>query len=247
MHLNQATDGCWTPLGAAPAPGEVHVWRLRVDRNLSAALRMRPLLDQAERERANRFRFERDAICFILTRAHLRLILAGALGADAAAIRFRHGAAGKPLLDGQGGPWFNVSHSGAFAVLAIAADRRVGVDVERIRPITGRDLGLYFSQAEVRDLERLPERERQPAFFRCWTRKEAYLKARGDGLGFGLQRFSVTLDPGRPPRLLQVGGRPEEPSLWDLRDLAVDSAYSASLAAEAPISELFCRDIDEPV
>ena len=128
----------------------------------------------------------------------------------------------------------NVLHSGAFALLAITADRRVGVDVERIRPINGRDL------------ERLPERERQPAFYRCWTRKEAYLKARGDGLGFGLQRFSVTLAPQRPPRLLEVGGHPEEPSLWDLRDLAWDPDYSASLAAEAPITELFCRDIGEP-
>jgi 4'-phosphopantetheinyl transferase len=230
----------------APAPGEVHVWRLRVDRDLRAALRMRGLLDQSERDRAGRFRFERDAICFILTRAHLRLIVASALGTDAAAVRFRHGAAGKPLLDGEGGPWFNVSHSGAFAVLAIAADRRVGVDVERIRPIPDCDLGLYFSAEEVRDLERLPEPERQPAFFRCWTRKEAYLKARGDGLGFGLQRFSVTLGPHQSPRLLQVGGHPEEPSLWDLRDLAWIPAYSASLAAEAPINELLCRDIDEP-
>ena len=230
----------------APRPGEVHVWRLRVDRDLPAALRMRPLLDQAERERASRFRFQRDAICFILTRAHLRLILASALGVDAAVVRFRLGAAGKPLLEGHGGPWFNVSHSGTFALLAIAADRRVGVDVERIRPIPDCELGMYFSEAEVREMERLPEPERQPAFFRCWTRKEAYLKARGDGLGFGLQRFSVSLDTQRPPRLLQVGGHPEEPSLWDLRDLALDPGYSASLAAEAPITELFCRDIGEP-
>jgi len=174
---------------AAPAPGQVHVWRLRVDRGLPAALRMRALLDQSERERASRFRFERDAISFILTRAHLRLLLAGALGVDAAAIRFRHGAAGKPLLDAEGGPWFNVSHSGAFAVLALAADRRVGVDVERIRPITGRDLGLYFSQAEVRELERLSEPERQPAFFRCWTRKEAYLRPAATASASGFRGF----------------------------------------------------------
>jgi 4'-phosphopantetheinyl transferase len=227
------------------APGAVHVWRLRVDRDWRTALPMYGLLDQTERERANRFRFERDAVCFVLTRAHLRRILASTLGVAAAAIQFRHEAAGKPRLMGDGGPWFNVSHSGAFALLAIAAGRRVGVDVERIRPMPGRHLGLYLSADEVRDLERLPEPERQPAFFRCWTRKEAYLKARGDGLGFGLQRFSVTLDPERPPRLLHVDGEPEAPPLWDLRDLALDPAYSASLAAETPIDELFCRDIDE--
>jgi 4'-phosphopantetheinyl transferase len=227
------------------APGTLHVWRLRVDRDRRTALLMYGLLDRTERERANRFRFERDAVCFVLTRAHLRLILASALGVDAAAVQFCHEAAGKPRLKGEGGPWFNVSHSGAFAVLAVAADRRVGVDVERIRPMPGRDLGLYLSEDEVSDLERLPEPERQRAFFRCWTRKESFLKARGSGLGFGLQRFSVTLDSERPPRLLHVDGEPEAPALWDLRDLAMDPAYSASLAAEAPITKLFCRDIDE--
>jgi 4'-phosphopantetheinyl transferase len=229
----------------ALAPGAVHVWRLRVDRDRRTALPMLGLLDQAERERANRFRFERDAVCFVLTRAHLRLILASALGLDAAAVQFRHEAAGKPRLKGEGGPWFNVSHSGAFALLAMAAGRRVGVDVERIRPIPGRDLGLYFSEDEARDLERLPHHERQRAFYRCWTRKESYLKARGDGLGFGLQRFSVTLDSDRPPRLLHVDGEPGAPPLWDLRDLAWDADYSACLAAEAPIDELFFREIDE--
>lgn len=225
--------------------GAVHVWRLRVDRDRRTALPMYGLLDQTERERANRFRFERDAVCFVLTRAHLRRILASALGVAAAAVQFRHEAAGKLRLKGEGGPWFNVSHSGAFALLAMAAGRRVGVDIERMRPMPGRDLGLYLSVDEVREVERLPEPERQRAFFRCWTRKEAYLKARGDGLGFGLQRFSVTLDSERPPRLLHVDGEPEAPPLWDLRDLALDPAYSASLAAEAPINKLFCRDIDE--
>ena len=106
-------------------PGAVHVWSLRVDRDRHTALPMYGLLDQAERERANRFRFERDAVRFVLTRAHLRLILASALGVDAAAVEFRHEAAGKPRLKGEGGPWFNVSHSGAFALLAIAKSAKL--------------------------------------------------------------------------------------------------------------------------
>jgi len=215
------------------------VWCLHVDRDFGAALPFYALLDQTERRRADRFRFERDAVRFILTRAHLRLILASALSIDAADVRFIHEATGKPRIEGEGGPWFNVSHSGGIALIAIASDRRVGVDIERIRPMADHDPAMYFSREEVRDLQRLPEQQRERAFFRGWTRKEAYLKARGDGLGFGLQNFSVTLAPDLPPRLLHVDGYPEEPSLWDFWDLTVDPAFSVSLVAETPINTDF--------
>ncbi|TSA39632.1 4'-phosphopantetheinyl transferase superfamily protein [archaeon] len=229
----------WKPFRVPPAPGAVYVWCLHVDRDFGMVLPFYALLDQAERRRADRFRFECDAVCFILTRAHLRLILASALSIDAAAVRFTHQTTGKPRIEGEGGPWFNVSHSGGIALMAIASDRRVGVDIERIRPIVDHDPAMYFSQEEVRDLKRLPEQQRERAFFRGWTRKEAYLKARGDGLGFGLQNFSVALAPDLPPRLLHVDGYPEEPSLWDFWDLTVDPAFSVSLVAETPINTDF--------
>jgi len=229
----------WQPFRVPPMPGAIHVWCLHVDRAFGASLPFYALLDQTERRRADRFRFERDAVCFILTRAHLRLILASALSIDAAAVRFIHEAAGKPRIEGEGGPWFNVSHSGGIALIAVASDRRVGVDIERIRPIVDHDPAMYFSQEEVRDLQKLPEQQWERAFFRGWTRKEAYLKARGDGLGFGLQNFSVALAPDLPPCLLHVDGYPEDPSLWDFWDLTVDPAFSASLVAETPINTDF--------
>lgn len=230
----------WRPFRVPPAPGAVYVWCLHVDRDFGTVFPFYALLDQTERRRADRFHFERDAVCYILTRAHLRLILASALGIDAASVRFAYGTTGKPRIEGEGGPWFNVSHSGGIALMSFSSDRRVGVDIERIRPMGDHDPAMSFSPEEVRDLERLPEPQQEQAFFRGWTRKEAYLKARGDGLGFGLQSFSVTLAPDRSPCLLHVDGFPEEPSLWDFWDLPVDRGFSASLVAEAPINADSC-------
>jgi len=246
--MSDAQALCWRPFENAPAPsgGELHVWRLRVDRGAAAALPVRDLLSAAERERAARFHLERDAVCFTLCRARLRLLLGRAIGVDAAAVRFEYGAAGQPLLAGGSGPCFSVSHSGAFALIAISAGGRVGVDLERIRSRADCDVAAYFSEDEVRRLRSLPPDDRERAFFRCWTRKEAYLKARGDGLGFGLQRFAVTLGPAEPPRLLWVRGEPGEARRWDLRDLPVDPAYSAAIIAEAPVARTFRWDIEAP-
>ena len=232
MNASHETIRYRRPFLDSLVPGAVWVWCLHVDLDFGSALPFYALLDQTERRRADRFRCQRDAVGFILTRAHLRLILASALNIDAAAVHFSYEAAGKPHLEGESGPWFNVSHSGGMALIAIASDRRVGVDIERIRPMADHDPAMYFSPDEVWALQRLPAQQREKAFFRCWTRKEAYLKARGDGLGFGLQKFSVSLAPDLSPRLLHVAGYPQEPSLWDFWDLNIDPAFCASLVVE---------------
>jgi len=252
MHLPpeipaHSEDAWWRRAQASPelGPGDVHVWRLRVD-DPAAARSLRGLLSPDERERADRFRFERDAACFTLARAHLRQLLGRVVGVPATGIRFCYGAAGKPSLEREGAPSFSVSHSGEFALIALTAHGPIGVDVERIgRPGQG-DPAAYFSDAEVRSWQSLPPDEQPRAFFRGWTRKEAYLKARGDGLGFGLRRFAVTLGPDEPPRLLWVQGEPEEPGRWDLRDLPVDPDYSAAIVAAAPLRGIFGWDLTAP-
>jgi len=242
------TGSAWWRREQAPPElcrGDAHVWRLRVDDPASARPR-RDLLSLDERERADRFRFERDAACFTIARAHLRQFLGRAVGVPATAIRFRYGVAGKPSLEREGAPSFSVSHSGAFALIALTALGPIGVDVERIGRLAPGDPASYFSDAEVRSWQSLPLDEQPRAFFRGWTRKEAYLKARGDGLGFGLQRFAVSIGPDEPPRLLWVQGEPDEPRRWDLRDLPVDPDYSGAIVAEAPLRRIFGWDLTAP-
>lgn len=223
--------------------GVVDVWRIRLGQSRAFADRFLMWLDESERQKAGRFLFDRDAVSFVLTRAHLRILLGSALGLHPGAVRFEYGPGGKPLLPAGVGLWFNVSHSGEFAVLAMALDR-VGIDVERLRPIDLSDTRHYFSAAECREILALPPGERQDAFFRCWSRKEAYLKARGEGIGFGLDRFAVTVDSHSVPRLVWVDGEPHEPERWQFSDLSIHPEYSGAVALEHPLKSLRCWEIE---
>jgi 4'-phosphopantetheinyl transferase len=130
---------------------------------------------------------------------------------------------------------FNVSHSDELALFAVASDREVGIDVERVRPVTDPEqiADHFFSAPERTALRAVPPDRRLEAFFDCWTRKEAYVKARGDGLAHPLDQFAVSLGPGEPARFLPVAGYPTpEPSAWSLQALAPGNGYVAALAAE---------------
>src|SRR5208283_6416 len=133
---------------------------------------------------------------------------------------------------------FNVSHTAGLALLAFARGRKIGIDVERIR----RDFGTaeiaerFFSKAERAALRELPQEQRHEAFFRCWTRKEAFIKALGEGLSHPLDQFDVSLAPGQPAALLAARPHAEEVTRWSLWDLQVPGDYSAALAAESESS-----------
>lgn len=162
-----------------PWPGvdEIYLWRTAL-----AAVPDRPeTLSSDERERADRFHFERDRIAFRAGRAWLRAVLAGYLGVPPAAIRFGYGPHGKPHLADRPDLRFNLAHSGGWAALAVATGREVGIDVEAIRPIAERVERVVFTPAEIAALNRLPAEERRLGFYNAWTRKEAYLKALGSG------------------------------------------------------------------
>jgi 4'-phosphopantetheinyl transferase len=229
----------WTEPPARPLASarEAHVWLLEIPQ-LAPVLRDRlpVLLDLAERERAARLRFAADRERFGVCRAAARIVLGRYLRRPPESLRFGEGRHGKPrLLGGQRPPLeFNLAHSGDLGLLAVASGRAVGVDVERIDASrSGDDVARrFFAADEVERLDALPPGERVDAFFWCWTRKEAYLKARGDGLALPLASFSVAFGNGAGPAIVRstLGGK--EAARWKLFDLPPLPGYAAAVAVE---------------
>jgi 4'-phosphopantetheinyl transferase len=219
------------------ADADVHVWVIALDGPAARPALLLTVLGADERERAGRFVFPRDRDRFVVAHAALRAILGEYLGVPPSAIRLETTARGKPLLapphDGTG-LRFNLSHSAALALCAVTRGRGVGVDVEAVRPdFAGEDIARrFFSPAEVAALAAVAPGERALAFFRCWTRKEAYIKARGEGLALSLASFDVTLGPDEPPALLATRDDPAEASRWALVELGLPPGYVGALAVE---------------
>jgi 4'-phosphopantetheinyl transferase len=223
---------------------EVHVWRLglqvETDNRLKALL---GLLSDDERARAARFHFDRDRNRFIAGRGQLREILGRYLDKPPDAVRFRYGLQGKPFLEHhRRGFQFNLAHSGDLALVAVTTNRQVGVDIEKIHPvITEEEIAQrFFSAEEIVALRVLPGSEQRLAFFLCWTRKEAFLKALGEGIAYGLDQFTVTLTPGEPALLLEVLPDPSAPTRWSLADLQPGDGYAGAVAFEGHDERLLC-------
>jgi 4'-phosphopantetheinyl transferase len=218
------------------APAEVHVWLAALTATPDTSRALWEILDADERARALAFRFSLHRERFLVARATLRLILGRYLGQPPAGLPLRVGANGKPILASSVEDLrFNVSHSEDRALFAVAQAREVGVDIERVRddPEIEEIARRTFSAREVDALLSLPVAARRSAFFACWTLKEAYLKARGDGLALPLDAFDVSIGGVEgPARLLDVRGAPGEPDRWALRALALDGPYQAALAVE---------------
>jgi 4'-phosphopantetheinyl transferase len=195
------------------------------------------VLDRPERDRADRFLRPADRARYVASHAALRRILAEPLDCDPAEIRFATGAGGKPALAGsaQGALNFNLSHSGARALIGLAPAAAIGVDVELIRPISdaGQIARTHFAADEASSLLALPPDEIECVFYGLWTRKEAVVKALGTGLSLPLDRFSVTLPPA-PPRLLRWPGA----GGWTLAELDVGSDYAATVAVRSAHAEV---------
>jgi 4'-phosphopantetheinyl transferase len=215
----------------------LHVWRASLDWEPELVGQLFELLGDDERHRAARFRFERDRSRFITGRALLRMLLSRYAGMPAADIRFHYGPYDKPQLAATG-PWFNLSHSGGIALFALSSRAELGIDIEVSTPdFPGERIAEhYFAPAEVRRLQSLPRPLRPRAFLECWTRKEAFIKARGDGLSLPLDSFSVTLGPGAPAALLHTAWSQGEPERWSLVDLSDPAGgFIAALASRSKI------------
>jgi 4'-phosphopantetheinyl transferase len=219
--------------------GHVDVWAATLDPAPDRRGRLEALLADDERARAARFVFERDARRFRVARATLREILGAYLGMAPARLGFVYAAAGKPALAAPfaaAGLEFNVSHSGEIALYGVGRHRPLGVDVEQIRPLD--DLEALaernFSAAERRALLALPPGQRASAFFACWTRKEAFIKALGDGLSHPLDAFTVSLAAGEPARFVEIRGEVAAAARWTLAAVDVGAGYAAAVAVEGP-------------
>jgi 4'-phosphopantetheinyl transferase len=217
--------------------GEIHVWRQRVSLTAEEMRALHKLLSPDERNREERYRFEASRQTFVVCRGMLRVLLGGYLGEQPERFEFTYSAYGRPELvpaNKQNTLDFNVSHTEDFALLAFSRNRRIGIDIERVRRDfdAGEIAERFFSESERTRLRELSPNERYEGFFRCWTRKESFIKALGEGLSHPLDSFDVTIEPDVPARL--VATRPnDEAARWRLWDINVPSGYVAALAAEA--------------
>lgn len=225
-------------IGLTPLPrNEVHLWCVALDIAAASLERSWRLLDEQERGRAERLVFERDRRRFVACRGSLKTVLAAYLGVGADRVLIGVDARGKPRLihpASTASLRFNVSHSGELAVFAIGRGREVGIDIERVRPIPDMDsiVERHFSPIEQIEFRSVAREYAPEAFFNCWSRKEAYLKATGRGLSFPSARLSVSLAPGKPAALRGVQGLPQEAARWSLRAFVPRPDYVGALVAE---------------
>lgn len=217
----------------------VHVWRASLDQPPWLVQQLWPTLHPNEQNRAQRFVFPKDRNHYIVARGTLRAILGRYLSIAPQRLYFRYNAYGKPILDEQHLQHtiaFNVSHSHGLALLAFARCEDLGVDIEYMNPaIEGPQIAEhYFSPAEVQKLLSAPPSLQTHAFFNCWTRKEAYIKARGMGISLGLNNFDVSLLPAEPVELLAIRESNQRLSDWSLRELLPGPGYKGALAIKKP-------------
>jgi 4'-phosphopantetheinyl transferase len=234
------------PGGLGLSSDEVHVWRISPNWPAREVQRLQDLLAPDELSRAGRFRSQTDRQRFVIARGLLRTILSRYLGLEPGQVRFAYDDYGKPALIPKSAPGtlnFNMSHAHGLSLVAITRERGIGIDVEYTRPPlpdAEQIVERYFSVEEKEAFRVLPPPQRHEAFFRWWTCKEAYLKARGTGLSLPLDRLVVALNPGEPAPLLRVKGDPQETGRWSFRELIPAPGYVATLAVEGAGWRLAC-------
>ncbi len=228
---------CLTSLREAARldPGQVHVWAIPLDVPETTLRPLARLLSPDEVHRASRFRLEQHRKRFAAGRGALRRILGACLEVSAETLKFSYGPNGKPAVaspPGAGGLEFNLSHSEDLALLAVTRGPSVGVDLERVRLLPDADdlVQRFFSRREAAVFQRLPPRERPAAFFNLWTRKEAFLKATGEGIAQSLHLVEVSFLPGEPAALRHLPRNLGMTEAWSLSDLSPGPGFVAALA-----------------
>jgi 4'-phosphopantetheinyl transferase len=232
----------WRAAGAGDTPldpGSIHVWRIALDGLPASILETRRrCLSADESERAGRFATALLRDRFVACRGALRTLLGAYISRPAGALVLEQGPFGKPALAAlphsrTAALVFNVSHSDAFALAALTLNRPIGVDIERVRELPDADqlAAQNFGAGEQAEYLALPADWRPTGFFQCWTRKEAFLKATGEGLSRSLSSFQVTLGPSQPPQILHIDGNGQLAREWSLHAFVPAPGYAAALAA----------------
>jgi 4'-phosphopantetheinyl transferase len=232
MNITDSGFQIESPLSLAE--DEVQVWRVDLEAIGADESRWQRVLSSDELGRASRFHFSRDRQRFVASRAWLRTILASYLATDPKGLSFSYSKTEKPslgLAQADSGIAFNVSHSGGIALLGFTRRREIGVDIEQVRREADHEAiaRRFFSAHEQNQLAALPAQEKVDAFFRCWTRKEAYIKATGDGLSLPLSQFDVSLVAGEKSALLATRPDGLEAGRWLLQDVPGGPGYVAAL------------------
>lgn len=225
--------------------GEVQIRGALLDRSATRRHALAGHLSSGEMRRVARLHHPDDRARSLVSRGLLREFLSGYLGVPPREVSFRYGVNGKPALSGhqgEGGIHFNVSHSGALALFAFVRDVEVGVDVEALRPLPDLEAvaARFFSEAEVESLMGLSPERRELGFYNAWTRKEAFVKAIGEGLSHPLRDFDVSLEPGGPVQLLRLACDDAGPERWSLVPLEPAPGFVGALALPAPRHRVRC-------
>ncbi len=222
---------------------ELHIWHFPLHKQDQTIVKLQNLLNHDEREKAQRFSTMLLQCRFIVGRASLRLILGRYLNEEPSELKFEYGEFGKPALKNKNdlcSLHFNMANSHDLGTIAVTNGRHVGIDVEQVRTIEDMDIIALksFSPFERSVYSTIDPKDRTTAFLRCWTRKEAYLKATGRGLSLPLDQFDVSLAPGEEARLLRVEHDPDEVTRWTLSDVNYGSDYIGTVAVEGQCSPL---------
>lgn len=211
---------------------DVHVWVINLEASPSRVRELSSTLSSDEKERASSFKFEHLTRRFCVCRGLLRAFLGAYLATAPRDIEFSYGKCGKPFVAGVDSFQFNLAHSEDMAVYAFACGCDLGIDIERVRDI--QDIaGIarhFFCPEEVADLNCVGARERLESFFACWTRKEAYIKATGEGLSASLDCFRVALQPRETACFVHINGSTSDAELWSLHSFRPNEEYIGALA-----------------
>ena len=227
----------WPPCSLAPplAGDEIHVWATTLAVAPDILETYAATLSPDEMARANKFKFAKHRNRFIAGRGALRAILGQYLSVGPAGLRFAYSANGKPDFaeDFAGsGIHFNLAHTADLAMIAITRIGEIGVDVEGVRPVKNVDelVGRFFSPRESELFQKVPDEQKPVAFFNLWTRKEALLKATGEGITRSLSLVEVSFLPGEPARLLAISGDAVKAAQWRLRELSPAAGFTGAIA-----------------
>jgi len=221
---------------------EAHIWRADLDLNECFQSSFLKLLSSDEKNRAKKFRFAKDSQNFIAARGILRVLIGKYLEINPAEISFQYSEFGKPSIANNNSLQFNISHSQNIALFAFTKKFNIGVDVEFVNPkIEVQDIATrFFSTNEIKNLLALPEKQQTLGFFYCWTRKEAFIKAVGEGLSFPLDKFEVSLEPNKPAKLLAINRQPKDAAKWSIYSLSPEPNFVGSLVIEGLVEKVKC-------
>ncbi len=219
---------------------ELHIWHISLIQSQDTIETLASHLDENEWAKADKFRFETERLNYVISHGARREILAKYLECLPNVIKFKENYYGKPFLrENKKRIYFNLSHSHEIALLAVAKKRRIGVDIEAIRKNFD-EINIaeqFFSTSEIETLQSLPRNLRTKAFFDCWTRKEAFIKAVGQGLSYPLKEFSVAFSPFERARLISLENTFLKTENWQIIELNIADDYASAAAIESKKTE----------